>query len=392
MRSFVLMVVVFPVAAYAIEKPTTSQETCITSECHAELRSKPFVHGPVELGDCASCHAEEDASKHTYKIKYEGRELCSSSFCHLELEIKKHVHEPVRNDDCLQCHDPHSSDNKQLLQKKSVGDTCAECHEVTEGKSHLHGPTAVGECSVCHDPHGSDHENLMTAEPKKLCLSCHESTRDELEKFEFIHEPATGDCTGCHDPHSADNEQMLKVTAPEMCYTCHYDIKELAETAKHSHPPITEEGGCMKCHAPHASTVKFILKSDPVTLCMSCHSKPLGVSKDEVLPACTDQLEGKRFMDGPVAGNNCNACHKTHGSDHFRLLIEDYPPQFYSPFAEENYELCFTCHQKTLAFKAKTEELTDFRNGSLNLHYLHVNKDRKDSPEKKDATGNETKE
>jgi predicted CXXCH cytochrome family protein len=371
------MVVVFSVAAYAVKKPTTSQKTCITSECHAEYASKPFVHGPVELGDCASCHAEVNASAHTYKIKYEGKDLCSSSSCHLEMGTKKNVHEPVKNGDCLGCHDPHSSDNKQLLKAKTVAEACAECHEVTEGKSHLHGPTAVGECSICHDPHSSDHKSLMTVEPKTLCFSCHETTRDELEKFEFVHEPATGDCTGCHDPHGADNWQMLKASAPEMCYTCHDDIKELAETAKHKHSPITKEGGCLKCHTPHASTIKYILKDDPATLCMTCHSKPQGISKDEVLPAFTDQLEGKKFMHGPVAEKDCNGCHKTHGSDHFRLLIEEYPPQFYSPFAEENYDLCFTCHKKTLVLSEKTKNLTDFRNGSTNLHYLHVNKDRR---------------
>ncbi|KKK92157.1 hypothetical protein LCGC14_2705730, partial [marine sediment metagenome] len=64
-------------------------------------------------------------------------------------------------------------------------------------------------------------------------------------------------------------------------------------------------------------------------------------------------------------------------SEHFRLLKEEYPPQFYAPFAEENYELCFTCHQKTLVLSKKTSNLTDFRNGNRNLHFLHVNKERR---------------
>jgi len=67
----------------------------------------------------------------------------------------------------------------------------------------------------------------------------------------------------------------------------------------------------------------------------------------------------------------------THGSDHFRLLADSYPPIFYSPFAEENYALCFLCHEKSLVRTATTSDLTSFRNGDENLHFLHVNKERR---------------
>jgi len=44
------------------------------------------------------------------------------------------------------------------------------------------------------------------------------------------------------------------------------------------------------------------------------------------------------------------------------------------PFALENYGLCFSCHEKTIALNPETTTLTNFRNGSRNLHYLHINK------------------
>jgi predicted CXXCH cytochrome family protein len=241
----------------------------------------------------------------------------------------------------------------------------------------LHGPVAAGECSVCHDSHGSDYKNLLTIDPNELCFSCHEVTKNELEKFEFVHEPMEGQCDGCHDVHGANDAMMLIDKMPKLCYSCHEDIKKMVETAKYKHSVVTEEDGCMHCHTPHASTVKYGLKAAPIELCMTCHDKPVVISKDEVLGAFTAEIENKKFLHGPIAEKDCEGCHISHGSDHFRLLTKDYPPQFYSPFSEENYELCFSCHSESMVLTKETSDLTDFRNGDLNLHFLHVNKERR---------------
>jgi hypothetical protein len=58
-------------------------------------------------------------------------------------------------------------------------------------------------------------------------------------------------------------------------------------------------------------------------------------------------------------------------------LDKEYPSLFYAPFDKKNYDLCFNCHPDTLVLDEKTKTLTDFRNGDSNLHYLHVNKDRR---------------
>jgi predicted CXXCH cytochrome family protein len=55
-------------------------------------------------------------------------------------------------------------------------------------------------------------------------------------------------------------------------------------------------------------------------------------------------------------------------------LVKEYPPQFYAPFSRDKYDLCFSCHPDSLVLTKETTDLTDFRNGKLNLHYLHVNK------------------
>ena len=80
------------------------------------------------------------------------------------------------------------------------------------------------------------------------------------------------------------------------------------------------------------------------------------------------------YLHGPVRQRDCGACHNSHGSDHFRLLVGEYSPEFYARFDLDNFELCFSCHPQRGVLTERSTELTDFRNGSLNLHYLHVNK------------------
>lgn len=372
----ILLISALVSSGFAVEKPTTPQETCLTAECHADYSKRAYVHGPTALGDCKVCHKPLNPQEHTYKPAREGPDLCQ--YCHLDQTTKKYLHDPLeKKGDCVQCHDPHGSDNNFFLSSKTVADSCKECHEVTKDMKFLHGPIAAGECTVCHNPHGSDYERLLDIDPNELCFTCHEVTMNELKKFEFVHEPAKGECTGCHDVHGANNAQMLIDDAPKLCYSCHEDIQKMVETSKYKHSAVTEKDSCLYCHTPHASTVKSGLKDTPIKLCMTCHDKPIEKSKGEILEAFTAQIEGKKFLHGPVAEQDCAGCHTSHGSEHFRLLVKEYPPQFYAPFSKENYGLCFSCHSESVVLTRETENLTDFRNGNVNLHFLHVNKERR---------------
>lgn len=360
-------------ASFTAEKPTTLTETCVTEECHAVFGTKKDVHAPVELGDCKSCHEPLNSEEHTWQLVRKGRDLCE--YCHLEQTVKKNVHEPLKTGDCMQCHDPHSSDNKFLISKGTVASLCDECHHNVTEHQFLHGPTAVGECTICHEAHSSDHKNLLVSEHSQLCFSCHVVTQDELKKYEFVHDPAKNDCIGCHDPHGADNSKMVKSQVPGLCYTCHEDIQKIAEHSPYRHSAVTSVNGCTYCHTPHASTVKYLLTKDATSLCMTCHDKPLDMGGGEILPSLAEEIKGKKYLHGPVSNNDCSGCHVNHGSQYFRLLAKEYPPIFYAPYSKKNYELCFTCHADSLVSVPRTAELTDFRNGDLNLHYVHVNKE-----------------
>jgi predicted CXXCH cytochrome family protein len=358
-----------------VERPTTPQTTCVTAECHAVYGTKAHVHGPVGLGDCKSCHEPVDHAAHTYKPTRQGRDLCE--YCHLDQATKKHVHEPVKTGDCMECHDPHAGDGPALLHEKSVAELCARCHETGKDMPFLHGPVAVGECTICHASHSADHANLLHEEPTQLCFGCHTTTKDEFTRFEFVHEPAKTDCIGCHNPHGADNMQMVKAEAPDLCYSCHADIRQTAEHSAHTHSAVTDKGGCLHCHTPHASTVQFVLKDAPMALCASCHDEPVKTKDGQSLPSFAKQIENRTSLHGPVAQKDCSGCHSTHGSENFRLLTKSYPAEFYAPFSVDNYALCFSCHPQSLTLTERTSDLTDFRNGDLNLHYVHVNKDRR---------------
>ena len=88
-------------------------------------------------------------------------------------------------------------------------------------------------------------------------------------------------------------------------------------------------------------------------------------------------LQGKKYLHGPIAEGDCAACHDPHGSDYFRLLTGAYPAKIYVPFQDGTYAFCFQCHDRSLIENASTTTGTRFRNGGQNLHYLHVADPRK---------------
>lgn len=354
------------------------REGCVTDTCHVDVKNMSFVHGPVNVDACDACHELINAEEHTYRLAREQQELCL--FCH-ELPVAEegiNVHKPLMTGECLECHHPHGGEERSLLKATSAAELCSKCHDdVTGGKDVLHGPVAAGACNACHAPHTSPYPFLLAAQGRDVCLQCHVTTQTQIESSRVIHGPVNVDCQVCHEPHAGDHAMMLREDPPTLCFGCHETIQHVVDSATTQHAAVTTERACLNCHDGHASDYPMILRGDMMTLCFECHDKEITLDNGRKLGNLQKVIAGGTSLHGPVAQSNCAACHEIHGGGNFRLLIKEYPPEFYAPFKEESYALCFSCHDKQLVHDPETTSLTNFRNGNTNLHFLHVNKDRK---------------
>jgi predicted CXXCH cytochrome family protein len=171
----------------------------------------------------------------------------------------------------------------------------------------------------------------------------------------FVHAPvAAGDCVVCHDPHHSPHRGHLKKNVAALCRQCHEEKFAVAFTHGQS-----RGGDCLACHDPHQSSRRHLLKKDPVALCRSCHGES-GFKGDSV--------------HQPVEAGDCIACHDPHGSAYRKNLKKNFSADFYPPYKSDNYELCFSCHDREIISDGLTETLTNFRNGRRNLHAVHVNR------------------
>lgn len=242
-----------------------------------------------------------------------------------------------------------------------VPDGCGtRCHKSKVRETFVHGPVGSDDCISCHNPTGLEHPKQrgafrLVAEGATLCYVCHEGKANK----KVVHPPvAKGACLDCHDVHQSPYRMQLKADGSALCFGCH-DAEKF--TAKHRHAPVAD-GSCLGCHDPHQSDNRALLKGSGAGLCFICHDKKMaeGVS-----------------IHGPVAGGGCTDCHAPHGSPYYRILKNAFPEQFYLPYSQDNFALCFDCHTENLAQDKRTDTLTGFRNGDHNLHHLHINKSDK---------------
>ncbi len=259
-------------------------------------------------------------------ITLEPGQSCQSAGCHEELGQKKVVHMPAGNGTlCIMCHEASAPTEHSFKLKSQGGALCNTCHNVLGDKKNQHMPVQMGMCTMCHDPHQSDNRKLLKAKPVSgLCKSCHSAGMFEGKT---VHGPvADGNCISCHEPHASEHAKLAKAAVPELCF--------------------------------------------------GCHNRMLRDSEGRALPAAKanfdDEALGKHM---PFGAGMCNLCHVPHASDNHRLLNGPYPGEFYASYAEEQY-FCFGCHDAGAFAEPYTEAATKFRNGNLNLHFRHVNRDK----------------
>lgn len=377
----VLLLPLSQAAAAPATKPSAAMEwkSCVTAECHANVKKQKVLHGPVNVDACDACHKVEDAKQHTFSLIRGKTETCT--FCHkVDTGNKAVVHKPVTQGECLQCHDPHGGTSGKFLRGASMTEMCAKCHtDVLANKKTLHGPAAAGACGSCHQAHASDFPKLLAVQGRDLCLSCHTDMKNELKTAKFTHKAVEQDCMKCHDPHASNFPKVTKLAPVELCTSCHeHDkIKQAATVAKFKHTIVTANDACLNCHTAHGGSLAKLMKNDPIKVCMKCHAEPIKVDKAITVAGVAEVLDPKMIKHGPIREGNCGGCHNVHGSDVAKLLAKPYPETFYQGFSLDKYELCFTCHDKQLVLNEKARGLTGFRNGDVNLHFVHVNKPEK---------------
>ncbi len=335
---------------------SSAQETC--ASCHAKMLAGKDVH-PVAQS-CDTCHQSvgphPQKGKKGFKLVQDPPQLCF--MCHEAFGKKPNVHPPVKDGMCTTCHNPHSSDQSKLL-VQPVKDLCTMCHTDKMGFKYMHGPASTGDCTMCHTPHESDNKSLTVKEGQNLCFQCHPDMEEAMKKKD-VHPAILSGCTSCHNPHGSGYNKFLSAEGANLCFQCHPDIGERVEKSKIAHPPIKSERGCVSCHSPHSSdNAKLLLKAGK-DLCLGCHT-------NIITPDMT-------VLHGPIAQGTCTACHNPHGSPYDKLLLKEFPTDYYTPYTDKEYELCFSCHNREMLHFPETSFATGFRDGNRNLHYLHVNK------------------
>lgn len=250
----------------------------------------------------------------------------------------------------------HSDPNRSCIS--------AECHvDVTKHK-YLHGPLAIGQCMVCHTPvPKSDHKFKLAEQKQSLCNLCHKP----VDAGQNLHDPVQkGDCLICHNPHGSHSKaQVRKDWIEKVCIDCHKEkILKHAGEKDFPHAKLLKEKQCVSCHAPHISSHKHLLRDHVDRTCYTCHKE------------LKEKIQKAKYVHGPVKKGDCGACHATHGTKFPNFLSENLTDRFYSTFDMAHFEFCFTCHEhkKALVLEKETIEGTNFRNGKVNLHFLHVNR------------------
>ena len=227
-------------------------------------------------------------------------------------------------------------------------DSCitAQCHAILGRAKHVHVPVAEGDCMACHtttdQPHpGAGSIGLVEEEPG-LCLQCHE---DPAEGMAYPHSALEEGCTGCHSPHQGGLPKFVLQSGGKLCLICHEDVR----AGEFVHGPV-RANNCQMCHGVHGGENESMLNLPGKDNCLACHT---GIKT--IMDNAVSQHE-------PVVAGVCWDCHAPHSSDFKPFLKEYYPEEFYTPFAEENFGLCFSCHDKTAFTYKMTSEATAFRN------------------------------
>lgn len=209
------------------------------------------------------------------------------------------------------------------------------------------------------------------------CIKCHSDLLENL----VIHPDIESSCDICHSPtgetHPDGNKKgfTLAEKLPELCFNCHSDFQENVGSYKIVHGALKDSRSCINCHNPHSSSQQHLLIPGGNNLCFSCHNKEIMYDSIKIKNIKKD-LASAKSIHAPIESGGCITCHNPHFSEKNHLLVAGFPAGQYINSSKENYELCFMCHDSKLLEAQTSKTATNFRNGTINLHFVHVNKEK----------------
>jgi DmsE family decaheme c-type cytochrome len=197
-------------------------------------------------------------------------------------------------------------------------------------------------CEGCHGPAKAHVEarggkttiprafSLMPpAKILETCLNCHAKDLSRANIRRSSHTEADVVCANCHSIHRSPTPKFLLARKQtDLCYTCHSNIRaQFDMPVKHR----VNEGfmQCSDCHNPHGTFAPTwrvgqrprMVEQGPANnevACVRCHSDKRGPFV---------------FEHPPVRVENCETCHRPHGSTNTRLLTR--------PIV---FAVCLECH------------------------------------------------
>jgi len=197
------------------------------------------LHRPEAEALCRPCHNMQPTEKQVLDVPDKDN---ACYLCHKRMGNQKFVHGPVGMYACVSCHSLKSSPKYAILKKEPQ--LCFDCHKEKRQEfqsfKFLHGPIAAGMCEVCHDRHYSENPEQLHQSVNKLCLSCHETVAKGVHVLALsdgsshpIAEKADPSdrgkgrelsCISCHNPHGGMARYYYVTNSDikmELCQVCH---------------------------------------------------------------------------------------------------------------------------------------------------------------------------
>ena len=266
--------------------------------------------------------------------------------------------------------------------------TCisAGCHAVDlSSRMPKHSPYLEGQCLTCHRDHTSTSTTLLKSRDDAMCLPCHKEAELNAADHQLKHPAGGALCVDCHNPHQSPVRNLLRKEETRLiCSKCHEPFLKKAAEYPYRHHYFDPKTECGTCHYAHQRSSNHYLRENVAETCLSCHDLPIAM-KGRVLENVADRLRTapvvhRAMEQGSSPGSpsgSCPVCHTPHGSEQPSLLKAGYPAGPYGNYQTGNYALCWQCHKSSLAEDPRGDLATNFRNGEVNLHWLHVVKIRR---------------